>query len=532
MDSPFGRVPLMRRERHFDDRVVKCYVERPGNAAGLLTDAVAHWPDAEALVDGRSRYTFAALDQLVGCVTGNLAAAGIVKGDRVALFLGNSAEFAFTLLGTIRLGAVVVPISTRLQRPEVTHIVRDSGARVLVFGSELRDQVPDLSESPPMLVRYVVGNTVRGELPFDVLLTMARAPMIEIAEDDPIAILYTSGTTGRPKGAIQTHLGIVHSVMQFEHCWGLKQGERCILAVPASHATGIGAVMMTMVRTGGTTIIMRQFKAADFLRLAASERLTYAAMVPAMYNLLLREPNFSNFDLSAWRVGGYGAAPMPAATIAALAQHLPKLELVNAYGATETTAPPLLMPLGGTATRPDYVGYPVPTAEVMVVGDDGRELMPDEAGEIWMRGPTIVQGYWNNPTANAEAFTDGWWHSGDIGAFDSDGYLKILDRKKDMINRGGYKIFSAEVEDALSHHPAVLECAVVGRPDPVLGERVHAFLVLRRAAAEDDLRKWCAVRLADYKVPERFTVLEGALPRNATGKALKSELRRLASESR
>lgn len=531
MESPFGRTPPIRRERHFADRVVKCYVERPRNAATLLTDAARRWPNAEALVDGESRHTFAALDQAASWVAGNLQAAGIAKGDRVALLLANCAEFVFALLGAIRLGAVVTPIGARLQRPEIMHILRDSGARALVFGGELRDRAPDRSESPSVLARYVVGAPLPGELPFDALLADAPAPAVEIDEDDPIAILYTSGTTGRPKGALQSHLGIVHSAMQFEHCWDLKQGERCILAVPASHATGIGAVVMTMMRTGGATIVMRHFKAADFLRLAERERMTYAAMAPAMYNLLLREPDFSGFDLSAWRVGGYGAAPMPAATIDALARRLPGLELVNAYGATETTAPPLLMPLGGTLARPDHVGYPVPTSEVMVVDDGGREVAPDEAGEIWMRGPTIIRAYWNDPTANAESFTDGWWRSGDIGAFDDHGYLKILDRKKDMINRGGYKIFSAEVEEALSRHPGVLECAVVGRPDPVLGERVHAFLVLRRAVAEDDLRTWCAARLADYKVPERFTILDGALPRNATGKALKRELRRLASES-
>jgi long-chain acyl-CoA synthetase len=217
---------------------------------------------------------------------------------------------------------------------------------------------------------------------------------------------------------------------------------------------------------------------------------------------------------------------MPAATIARLAAKLPGLLLMNAYGATETTSPTTLMPPGSTAARGDSVGRPVPGATVIVVDEAGREVPRGEVGEIWIHGPSVVGGYWNNPGATAEAFTGGFWHSGDIGAVDADGFVSVLDRKKDMINRGGHKIFTAEVESVLAGHPGVVECAVVARPCPVLCERVHAFVVSRAGAVTaEEVRAYCAERLSDYKVPETVTIRPDPLPRNANGKLLKRMLR-------
>jgi long-chain acyl-CoA synthetase len=234
-----------------------------------------------------------------------------------------------------------------------------------------------------------------------------------------------------------------------------------------------------------------------------------------MYKLCLLDEHFDRYDLSAWRVGGYGGAPMPAATIAELARKCPGLGLMNAYGATETTSPATIMPATMTARHPDSVGLTVPCGEIVVV----------ESGELWIRGPMVVPGYWGNPQATAQSFTDGYWRSGDVGSKDGDGFVRVFDRLKDMINRGGYKVFSVEVENVLSHHPAVLESAIVGKPCPVLGERVHAFVSLRSSTGADELKRFCAERLADYKVPETFTLMAEPLPRNANGKLLKRTLR-------
>lgn len=514
----------VQSEMHFGTRVLQCYVDRPTNAAELLQHARRTWPGAEALVDGARRYTYDRLASIVDNFAGNLHARGIGKGDRVGLFLGNSAEFVIAMLGCVRAGTPFVPISARCRAPEVVHALADSGARALVFGA---DQAAQLPATLPASVELTIGVDVNIGLSiaFGELLEPAIPQPLAIDEDDLFAVLYTSGTTGRPKGAMQTHVGTIHGAMQFADCWELAAGDRSILAVPGTHAAGIG-VIFTMLRAGGCTIVMPQFNARVFLELAERERMSYAALVPAMYNLFLLESKFARFDLSAWRVGGYGAAPMTPATIAALANAMPHLQLVNAYGCTETTQPPLLMPLGRTAEHADSVGCVVPCAEVMIVNSQGRELLHGEVGEIWMRGPTIVPGYWNNPEADRAAFTDGWWHSGDVGSLDAQGYLKVLDRLKDMLIRGGYKVYSAEVENALALHPSVLECAVIGRADPVLGERVHAFVVLREpATSAEALHQWCARQLADYKVPESFTLMAAPLPRNQNGKVIKRALR-------
>jgi acyl-CoA synthetase (AMP-forming)/AMP-acid ligase II len=245
-----------------------------------------------------------------------------------------------------------------------------------------------------------------------------------------------------------------------------------------------------------------------------------------MYNLCLLQEDFAGHDLSAWRVGAFGGAPMPTATIDALAARLPNLTLMNAYGATETTSPATLMPPGETRSHGNSVGRPVPCAEIVVMDDAAREVARGQSGEIWIRGPMVVKGYWDNPAATADNFTGGFWHSGDIGMMDDDGYVYVLDRKKDMINRGGFKIYSVEVENALCEHPAVVEAAVVGKPCPVLGERVHAFVMVRDPAVSSQaLTAFLEQRLSDYKVPENIVVGSNPLPRNQNGKLLKRILR-------
>jgi acyl-CoA synthetase (AMP-forming)/AMP-acid ligase II len=281
-----------------------------------------------------------------------------------------------------------------------------------------------------------------------------------------------------------------------------------------------------MARCAAKLVIMPAFKASDFLLLAARERMTHTLMVPAMYKLCLLQADFDRHDISSWRVGAYGGAPMPVATISTLAQKVPDLTLMNCYGSTETTSPASLMPQGESAAHSDTVGRSLVCAEIAVFDDAGQEVGQDTLGEIWIKGPMVVRGYWNNPAATVDNFTGGFWRSGDIGSIDAAGYVKVVDRKKDMINRGGYKIYTIEVENALYEHPAVVECAVVAKPCPVLGERVHAFVTLREpGVAADALKAFCAERLSDFKVPESFTLSQTPLPRNANGKLLKRALR-------
>jgi acyl-CoA synthetase (AMP-forming)/AMP-acid ligase II len=253
-------------------------------------------------------------------------------------------------------------------------------------------------------------------------------------------------------------------------------------------------------------------------------------MVPAMYNLCLLQADFDGYDLSAWRIGGYGGAPMPIATIEKLAAKVPGLKLINAYGSTETTSPSTIMPPEFTIAHIDSVGLPCPGADIVVMDAKGHELPRGEIGEIWIRSGSVVKGYWNNPAATAEGFTAGFWHSGDLGSIDARGFVRVFDRQKDMINRGGLKIYSAEVESVLSGHASVVESAIIAKPCPVLGERVHAVVVTRSGdVTEGDLRAWCAARLSDYKVPETMALTSEPLPRNANGKVMKRQLREWAA---
>ena len=519
----------MRRELHYGDRLVRCFAERAPNLDILLRRTVASYPANDALVDGTKRISYAALDDAVERVAGNLASIGVGRGDRIAILLSNRLEFVYANLACVRLGAIAVPMNVRQRRPENEYVLTHCGAVALVFEADLAAELPAADRVPALRHRFAVGGQASEATPFDALMQPATAPAVEIAEDDACTILYTSGTTGRPKGAMLTHFSQIQSLKHFEMGMKLQSGrERTILCVPGSHVTGLTAVLLTMIAVGGCTVLMPAFKADEFVALAARERITVSIMVPAMYNLCLLQPRFREHDLSAWRVGGFGGAPMPTATIAALAEELPNLQLMNAYGATEATSPATLMPLGQTAGREDSVGRVLPCADILVMDDDGREVAVGETGEIWIGGANVVPGYWHNPAANAETFVGGYWKSGDIGAVDGEGYVRVFDRKKDMINRAGFKVYSAEVENVLSHHPEIVEAAVVARPDPVLGEKVQAFVVADGDARDPEkLRAFCAERMSDYKVPDFITYLDHGLPRNANGKIQKPVLREM-----
>lgn len=530
-DFPAG--PEIREETHFDGRILKCYPDRPPGLDHMLRDAGRRNAHGDAVIDGESRLSYRELNDLVDRVGSNLAASGVSAGDRVALATGNRAEFISVLMAVIRIGAIAVPINCREQTPGFTHILNHSGAKAIVFDTMAGDRLPGRKETPGLLHRFAIGELSTGDRAFDDLLAIG-APLPEQYlpnEEDVAVILYTSGTTGRPKGVMLTHFNICHSVMHFETCMVLDQSDRSLLAVPASHVTGLIANILTMIRVAGCTLVLPHFTANDFLELAAGERMTHSVLVPAMYNLCQLRADFLDHDLSAWRIGGYGGAPMPEATIAALAQKLPDLILMNAYGATETASPATIMPMGGTRQRADSVGKTVPCGTIRIVDGAGNDVAPGEAGEIWIAGPMVTPGYWRDEAITQASLDQGYWKSGDVGTRDRDGFVRLLDRKKDMIIRGGYNIYSAEVENCLNHHTDVVECAAVARTDPVLGEKVHVFVHAPSGdLTADAIRLFCAERLADYKIPDFVTFLKDALPRNANGKIMKADLRKISGD--
>ncbi|APO53891.1 acyl--CoA ligase [Bradyrhizobium diazoefficiens] len=525
MDWSQHALPSMRLEPRFGDRVVPAFVKRPGSVWAMIAEAVAQNADGEALICGHVRLSWRQVVDRAARIAEGFRKLGLKRGDRVAILLGNRIEFPLLLFAAAHEGLVTVLLSTRQQKPEIAYVLTDCGAKILIHEAGLAGRLPDARDVPDVIHRVAVDDDPRVSR-FAVLAdNAAAAAPVDVSEEDTAMILYTSGTTGKPKGAMLAHCNIVHSSMVFASCLQLTEADRSIAAVPLGHVTGVVANITTMIRSSGALIIMPEFKAADYLKLAARERVTYTVMVPAMYNLCLLQPDFDSYDLSSWRIGGFGGAPMPVATIERLKATIPGLKLMNCYGATETTSPSTIMPGELTASHIDSVGLPCPGARIVAMGPDGRELPHGEIGELWIQSASVIKGYWNNPKATTESFTGGFWHSGDLGSVDADGFVRVFDRQKDMINRGGLKIYSAEVESVLAGHPAVIESAIIARACLVLGERVHAVVVTRTPVAGDVLRAWCAERLSDYKVPETMAITTEPLPRNANGKVLKRQLR-------
>ena len=527
----------IRRELHFFNRVLHCFADRPANLHQKLGQVFKGAPEREVLIDGHRRLTLGALDARIEAAAALLWRKGMRAGDRVVIVVPNRAEFVIGLLAALRIGAVPVPVNVREAEPEISFILGDCAASGLIYdpgcaaaveaaglldGSIWSIAIDALFAAPaPASAPAPAQGTVAG-------MAAGYEPPPARPADTTVCILYTSGTTGRPKGALLSDLGILHSMLHYELHLGLGPDDTGLLVVPATHITGLIGLVMATLGAGGKLVMMEQFKTPDFVAVAAAERISYTIMVPAMYNLLLLREPLSGHRLDAWRIGAYGGSVMPVESIAALVRHLPQLNLVNAYGATETTSPTSLMPLGNDPALFNTVGRPVACAEVAIMDDEGRECPRGTVGELWIRGPMVVAGYWNRPVENATDFIDGFWRSGDIGEMTESGFLRLHDRKKDLVNRGGYKVFSAEVESVLLQHGDVLEAAVIGRPDPVLGERVHAFIVSAcDGLSPKVLQEFCAHELADYKIPESFTLMATALPRNANGKVLKKHLKEL-----
>lgn len=519
-----------RHELHFDDRVMKCYAHRTNSVLASFRAAARQKPDGDCVVCGSRRLRYRDVEESADRIAGQLAARGLTAGDRIGLLMGNKAEFVLTLLGILRLGAIAVPMNVREQRTGIDYILGHCEARAVIFDHENAAKIGNRDALPAMAFRFSLGGEIDGAESFDALTAScdpAADPKID--EEDTAIILYTSGTTGRPKGVMLTHFNLIHSTMHSHQRMELGESERSLLVVPASHVTGIAAVILPLLHVGGCIVIMREFEARNFVRVAAEERITHATMVPAMYNLCLLRADFAQHDLSHWRIGGFGGAPMPEITIAKLHEHLPALQLINAYGATETTSPTTILPPGDAQHCPESVGTIVNCGEVRVMDEHGCEVAPGDAGELWISGAMVVPGYWKNPQANASEFVAGHWRSGDIGSKDELGYVRVFDRKKDMINRGGYNIYSAELEDRITRHPGVMECAAVARPDPVLGEKIEIFISVDKnsdAVNETAIKLFCAEHLADYKVPDFITLQNEPLPRNANGKVMKAELRK------
>ncbi|MFF2445581.1 class I adenylate-forming enzyme family protein [Neobacillus sp. NPDC058068] len=520
-------------EVHFN-REVKVFENRPKNLHAMLKETAQKYSSHEVLVMNGNRLTYKEMHEKVEQIAGNLQNSLCVKkGDRVALLLGNSIEFCLLVFACAKLGAIVVPLNTRLREDELSFMIQQSNSKILVVDDEFLEKVEsmrDLDFIKNVQYFFLVGNRTpnrKDYLPFEILEQPSSVAEVHVTEEDPLFIMYTSGTTGLPKGAIGSHLGAIHSAINYEYVLKTNDKARTLIAVPLFHVTGLIGQLFHMVKVGGTSVILRRFKTEEYIRLTVEQNVSFLFNVPTIYNMMMAHSDFSLYSYSKVNCIAYGGAPMSSETIYKLKKYFPNSYLHNAYGATETSSPATIMPQIFNESKVASVGLPVPVGEIRVVNDLDEPCKSGEVGELLIKGPMIVEGYWNYEVANQTSFHNEFWRSGDLAKIDEDGFVYIVDRKKDLINRGGEKIFSIEVENVLYNHPKVFEVAVVGVPDPLFGEIVKAVIVPKadETIESQEIKDFVADRLANFKVP-KLVEFVSELPRNAAGKIIKNVLKK------
>jgi acyl-CoA synthetase (AMP-forming)/AMP-acid ligase II len=461
----------------------------------MLRATVERSPAGEAIVElGGPRASYSELWERSARVAGGLRKEGVSKGDRIAIRLGNGLDWCLAFFGIQMAGCVAVPVNTRFTESEVDYVVNDSGASfVFESGKALPDGAP-----------FVVD---------------------DLKQSDLAAIFYTSGTTGFPKGAMTTHENFLANVETCRRVVRLPMdgSVRNLVSVPLFHVTGCNSQLLPTVEGGDTLVIMPAFEVKAFLAAIVAERINLLTSVPAVYWLAMVQPEFRGLDTSEIRWVCYGGAPIAPDLVIKIMDAFPNARVGNGFGLTETSSVATFLPHEHARERPESVGFAAPVVDLDLFERDPQT----GAGELLVRGANVVQGYWNKPEATSETFVDGWLHTGDMARIDEQGFVQIVDRKKDMICRGGENVYCVEVENVLAAHPSVFEVAVVGVPDDMMGEKVGAVIVPAPGSRFDggELIAFAAENLAEFKVPQYISVRAAPLPRNPGGKVLKPLLR-------
>ena len=517
-------------EEEWPDFKGEIFKNRPKNVVELLENTVRQYPDKVGFICGDWRLTFKEFDGIVNRIAAGLEKHGVKRGDHVAILFGIQIEFPLSFFALMKLGAVVVPLNTRFKGEELAYEINDSESKVLMVDEEYWPFIDSVRSQLEKIEKiFFNGSQVpEGILPFSSLKENREEVFTRAArsESEEAAIMYTSGTTGKPKGAILHHRGFVLTAMLVSDFVLFEPEDKMICGVPLFHITGLSSVMLPLIFSGIACVLMRQFKTKDFLEIMAKEKVTQYLGVVNVIWLMVNHPDFDQYDFSSFRAALFGGSPATEEMVRGIFNKLPHLQISVGYGLTENFAITTSTPFEDALRKIKAVGQCLPTLEAKIVDDEERELPAGEVGEIVLKGAKVFRGYWKKPEATRATIVDGWLHTGDIGKIDEEGFVYILDRKKDMINRGGEKIYSLEVENVISGHPRVLEVAVVGVPDKFLGEAVKAAIVLRpgQTAEEEELKTFCSERLADYKVPKYIEFLD-SLPRNPAGKVIKGELK-------
>lgn len=498
-----------------------------------LRDHARSKPEAVALIVANRRYRYGELDAAVDRACDDLRRLGLRRGDRLALLTGNSDRFVIALFAALRAGAVAVPLNPGSAPSELDHLLADADPAVLAFDGAVADPAGLRRSSSPDGLRAIVD--LDAMIPAAPLVNAppADTPTATTPAAEPVTgeqdalILYTSGTTGRPRGALFDHRRVLAASRAVIEACDLRATDRLLIAAPLSHAAALGVMLLPTVVAGATAVILPRFDAREVLDAFAAQRISVFFGVPTMYQLLLRETDLATADLTSWRTALFGSSTMPVATIEAIRHALPGLDLIQLCGQTEAGPGGIYSSPAQVIARPDASGHqPLPGSELRVVAANGADAGVGGTGEMLIRAPSVMKGYWRNPAETAEAFADGWLRTGDLARVDGDGSLTVVDRLKDMIVTGGRNVYSAEVERVIRTHPTVADCAVVGEPHHLYGETVAAAVEVRPGSdlTLSELQDHCRQQLSGYKIPRRLLVC--TLPRTATAKTDKSTLRR------
>jgi acyl-CoA synthetase (AMP-forming)/AMP-acid ligase II len=519
--------------------------EVPSTVPAAVRRAAAQWPGEEAIVDGATRLTWADLGAHMSRAARAFQASGVGPGDRVAIWAPNSLDWIVASLGVYAAGGVLVPVNTRFKGGEAAHVLRTAGAKLLLtvtdfLGADYLGMLGGEPELRERVERVVLSGPPGDATSWRDFLRRAddRADHV-VGDSDPLEaetalgpdsisdIIFTSGTTGRPKGAVLTHGASTRSYVTWSDVVGLRHGDRYLVVYPFFHCAGLKSAVLACVLTGATIVPCPVFEVATVMGLVHEERITMLPGPPALYQSLLNA-DLSGYDRSSLRLAVTGAASVPVDLVRRMRDDLGFASVVTGYGLTETTGTVSMCrhddPIEVIANTS---GRPIPGMEVRVVGADGNDLPRNEPGEVWTRGYAVMKSYFNAPEATSEALTpDGWLKTGDVGFLDDAGNLRITDRIKDMFIVGGFNAYPAEIESIMSRHPGIAQVSVVGVPDDRMGEVGYAYVIPKAGTtpAEADILAWCRGQMANYKVP-RHVELVGQLPLNPSGKVLKFELR-------
>ncbi|MBI2215662.1 MAG: long-chain fatty acid--CoA ligase [Candidatus Rokubacteria bacterium] len=487
------------------------------NIAELLERSAQHFPERTALVAGDRSWTYAQLDARTSTIAGGLQALGLAPGDRVGLHLPNVAEFPLAYYAAQKAGLVPISLNVTYKADEIAYIVNDAGPAAVITADSVAGNLPSRDAMP----------SVRHVLDAKALAALAGRPLraVDCDREATAAILYTSATTGRPKGVMLTHANVVSNAYATVHHLRMTPDDRGLCALPLFHCFGQNFIMNALATAGAELVLHERFVPEPFIDALPRHRITLLYGVPTMYILFLSVAQ--TLDVSSVRLCFSAAAMLPS-DVERRWHDTYGHWIQQGYGLTECS--PFASYNHDVRFRAGSVGTPIENVEMKIVDLDGREVPDGELGEILIKGPNVMKGYFNNPAATAETIRDGWLRSGDIGSRDADGYYYIVDRVKDMINVSGFKVFPREVEEVLFRHGAVKEVAVIGVPDAVRGEAVKAYVVLQEGAPVPpaELQALCRQSIADYKVPESIEFIS-ALPKNPTGKILKKDLRQLTT---